>query len=224
MSPCEFDYFHKKQSGGSGQFARVTGLMEPLPADNNTHLEFSDETMGTNVPKQFVPGVEKGFRMMGDKGLLTGHKLAGIKFRLKDGAHHIVDSSELAFMLAAQGAVREVFENGGWQILEPIMSVEVTIPEEFQGSVIGQLNKRQGIITGTDGTEGWFTIYAEVPLNNMFGYAGELRSSTQGKGEFSMEYSRYSPCLPDVQEKLILEYQQSQGIDTSSASKKKKKN
>lgn len=173
--PCEFDYLHKKQSGGSGQFARVSGIMEPLPPGENTLIEFRDETVGTNVPKQFVPGVERGFKLMTEKGMLSGHKMSGVKFRLKDGAHHIVDSSELAFMLAAQGAVKECFENGGWQILEPIMMVEVVAPEEFQGAVIGQLNKRQGIITGTDGTEGWFTVYAEVPLNNMFGYAGELR-------------------------------------------------
>lgn len=173
--PCEFDYLHKKQSGGSGQFGRVTGIMEPLPPSENTLIEFRDETVGTNVPKQFVPGVERGFRLMTEKGMLSGHKMSGVRFRLKDGAHHIVDSSELAFMLAAQGAVKECFENGGWQILEPIMMVEVVTPDEFQGAVIGQLNKRQGIITGTDGTEGWFTVYAEVPLNNMFGYAGELR-------------------------------------------------
>lgn len=149
--------------------------MEPLPPEKNTVLEFADETMGTNVPKQFIPGIEKGFRFMGEKGLLSGHRLSGIKFRLQDGAHHIVDSSELAFNLAAQGAVKQVFENGGWKILEPIMVVEVTAPEEFQGAVMGHLNRRHGIITGTDGAEGWFTMYAEVPLNDMFGYAGELR-------------------------------------------------
>lgn len=212
MGPCEFDYLHKKQSGGSGQYARVTGVMEPLPAHQNTTLEFEDETVGTNVPKQFVPGVQRGFLLMAEKGLLSGHKLAGIKFRLQDGAHHIVDSSELAFMLAAQGAVKEVFENGSWQILEPIMSVEITAPDEFQGSVIGQINKRHGVITGTDGSEGWFTLYAEVPLNDMFGYVGELRSSTQGKGEYSMEYSRYSPCLPEVQERLVHDYQEAHGL------------
>lgn len=175
VQPCEFDYLHKKQSGGSGQYARVTGILEPLTGNENTNLDFTDETVGTNVPKQFIPGVEKGFRKMAEKGLLSGHKLSGIKMRLQDGAHHIVDSSELAFMLAAQGAIKEVFEKGFWQILEPIMSVEITCPEEFQGSVIGQLNKRHGIITGTDGNEGWSTVYAEVPLNDMFGYAGELR-------------------------------------------------
>ena len=113
---------------------------------------------------------------MAEKGLLSGHKLSGIKFRLQDGAHHIVDSSEYSFNLAAQGAVKEVFENGAWQILEPIMYVEVTAPVEFQGTVMGQLNKRHGIIMGNEGgTDGWFTLYAEVPLNDMFGYVGELR-------------------------------------------------
>jgi len=112
---------------------------------------------------------------MAEKGMLSGHKLSGIRFRLQDGGHHIVDSSELAFMLAAHGAIKEVFQNGSWQILEPIMLVEVTAPEEFQGAVMGHLSKRHGIITGTEGTEGWFTVYAEVPLNDMFGYAGELR-------------------------------------------------
>ncbi|KAJ2944544.1 hypothetical protein O0L34_g3892 [Tuta absoluta] len=221
MSPCSFDYLHKKQSGGAGQYARVSGIMEPLPPHQNTILEFVDETIGTNVPKQFVPGVERGFLDTCMKGYLSGHKVSGVKFRLQDGAHHIVDSSELAFFLAAKGAVKDVFDEGAWQILEPIMFVEVTTPDEFHGTVIGQLNKRSGIITGTEGAEGWTTIYAEVPLNNMFGYAGELRSVTQGKGEFSMEYSRYSPCLPDVQEQLIRKYQEEQGILPD---QKKKKN
>ncbi|XP_068140214.1 elongation factor G, mitochondrial [Drosophila tropicalis] len=222
VGPCEFDYLHKKQSGGSGQYARIIGIMEPLPPSQNTLLEFVDETVGTNVPKQFIPGVEKGYREMAERGMLSGHKLSGIRFRLQDGGHHIVDSSELAFMLAAHGAIKEVFQNGSWQILEPIMLVEVTAPEEFQGAVMGHLSKRHGIITGTEGTEGWFTVYAEVPLNDMFGYAGELRSSTQGKGEFTMEYSRYSPCLPEVQEQIVRQYQESQGV--GQAEKKKKKN
>ncbi|CAK1603455.1 unnamed protein product [Parnassius mnemosyne] len=220
-SPCTFDYLHKKQSGGAGQYARVIGIMEPLPPQQNTLLEFVDETVGTNIPKPFVPGVQRGFIDTCQKGYLSGHKISGVKFRLQDGAHHIVDSSELAFFLAAKGAVKEVFENGSWQILEPIMFVEVTMPEEFHGTIVGQLNKRGGIVTGTEGSEGWTTIYAEVPLNNMFGYAGELRSMTQGKGEFSMEYSRYSPCLPDVQEQLIRKYQEEMGLLPD---QKKKKN
>ncbi|XP_014215435.1 elongation factor G, mitochondrial isoform X2 [Copidosoma floridanum] len=212
VSPIQFDYLHKRQSGGAGQYARVIGVLEPLPAHKNINIEFSDETVGTNVPKQFVPGIQKGFLTMCEKGLLSGHKVAGVKFRLIDGANHIVDSSEFAFECAAQGALRDCFENGTWQVLEPIMLVEITGPEEFQGSVMGQLNRRKGIIVSIDSNDGWFTIYAEVPLNEMFGYSGELRSSTQGKGEFTMEYSRYSPTTADVQEQLITRYQESLGI------------
>ncbi|KAJ8965698.1 hypothetical protein NQ317_013061, partial [Molorchus minor] len=214
IAPCEFDYFHKKQSGGQGQYARVIGILEPLPPQKNTLLEFVDETVGTNVPKQFIPGVRRGYLAMAEKGLLAGQKLSGLRFRLP--------GCELAFFLASQGAIKQVFENGLWQILEPIMAVEITAPDEFQGAVITQLNKRHGIITGTEGTEGWFTIHAEVPLNEMFGYAGELRSSTQGKGEFSMEYSRYSPCLPDVQDALIQEYQKAMGLIPEDTKKKEK--
>lgn len=222
VSPCSFNYLHKKQSGGAGQYAKVIGVIEPLPINQNTTIEFVDETTGTNVPKQFVPGVERGFKLMAEKGLLTGHRLSGIKFRLQDGAHHIVDSSELAFMLAAQGAVKEVFERGSWQVLEPIMSVEVSAPDEFQGIVMGQLSKRHAIITGSDANEGWFILHAEVPLNEMFGYASDLRSVTQGKGEFSMEYSRYAPALPEVQDRLVQAYQESQGL--SQGQQKRKKN
>ncbi|XP_058802663.1 elongation factor G, mitochondrial [Phymastichus coffea] len=211
-APVEFDYLHKKQTGGAGQYGRVIGVLEPLPPHKNTTLEFSDETVGTNVPKQFVPGIQRGFLFMCEKGLLSGNKLSGLKFRLIDGANHIVDSSEHAFFLAAQGAIKQCFDNGVWQILEPIMLVEITGPEEFQGTVMGQLTRRKGLIQGISGSEGWFTVYAEVPLNEMFGYSGELRSSTQGKGEFTMEYARYSPCAPDVQEQLILQYQEAQDI------------
>lgn len=221
VSPFEFDYLHKKQSGGQGQYARVIGILEPLPPTKNTTVEFKDETVGTNVPKQFIPGIKKGFEIMCQKGLLSGHKISGVKFRLIDGAHHIVDSSELAFNLAAQGAIKQVFEEGSWNILEPIMSVEVLAPVEFQGTVISLFNKRQGIITGTDAISDWFTLYGEVPLNNMFGFVGELRSLTQGKGEYSMEYSRYTPALPEVQEELIRQYQESQGISQSAQNKKK---
>ncbi|XP_051174270.1 elongation factor G, mitochondrial [Leptopilina boulardi] len=208
VSPCEFDYLHKKQSGGAGQFGRVIGVMEPLPPNKNTVLEFRDETVGTNVPKPFVPGVKRGFLHVCEKGVLSGNKVAGVKFRLQDGASHCVDSSEIAFFHAGQGAVKDVFQNGVWTILEPIMLVEITCPDEFQGTIMGMINKKKGIILGSDGSEDWFTMTTEVPLNEMFGFAGELRSMTQGKGEFSMEYSRYTPCLPEVQERLIREYQE----------------
>ncbi|BES88785.1 Elongation factor G, mitochondrial [Nesidiocoris tenuis] len=222
QGPCTFDYLHKKQSGGQGQYARVIGVIEPLPPHQNTQIIFKDETSGPNIPKQYIPGVKKGFMEMCQKGLLSGHKLSGVCFRLQDGAHHIVDSSELAFYLAAHGAVKQVFEEGNWQILEPIMMVEVAVPEEYQGPIIGLITKRHGIITGLEGNNQWATIFAEVPLNEMFGFVSELRSSTQGKGEYSMEYSRYSPAIPEVQEKLIQEYQQAQEGGSSQTQKKKK--
>lgn len=206
-APIEFDYLHKKQSGGAGQYARVIGVLEPLPPEKNTELLFCDETIGTNVPKQFVPGVERGFRTMCEKGFLTGHKVAGVKFRLIDGMHHCVDSSELAFFLAGQGAIKDSYLNGSWQILEPVMLVEITVPVEYQGMIMTQIIKRHGILISTDNHEGWSILKAEVPLNDMFGYIGELRSNTQGKGEFTMEYARYTPCLPEVEEQLIREYQ-----------------
>ncbi|KAL7648788.1 UNVERIFIED_CONTAM: hypothetical protein RMT77_000695 [Armadillidium vulgare] len=204
--PFEFDYLHKKQSGGSGQYGRVIGILEPLPTEKNTEIEFLDQTIGTNVPKILVPAVKKGFLKFCEKGILTGHKICGVRFRLIDGDHHIVDSNEISFMLAAQGAMRQACENGSWTVLEPIMSTEVVAPEEFRSVIISQLSKRSGVIQGTDYAEHWFTIYAEVPLNNMFGFIQELRSLTQGKGEFSMEYSRYTPALPDVVDKLIEEF------------------
>lgn len=157
--------------------------------------------------------------MMCEKGCLTGHKIAGVRFRLVDGDHHMVDSNEISFILAAQGAIKQVYEYGSWQLLEPVMSVEITAPQEFHGSVLSTVSKRQGIVTSTDASEGWFTIVAEVPLNSMFGYSTELRSMTQGKGEFSMEYSRYSPALPDVQQQLLEQYRASQ--ETPVAKKKR---
>ncbi|XP_076435793.1 elongation factor G, mitochondrial-like [Babylonia areolata] len=218
MNTCEFDYLHKKQSGGQGQFGRVIGYMEALPPDQNTRVVFSDETTGTNIPKNFIPAIEKGFRKACEKGLLSGHKVAGVKFVLEDGAHHPVDSSELAFMTASEFAVRQVFEVGAWHILEPVMMVEVSAPQEYQSGVMSSLSKLHAIITGTDANEGYFTIYCEVPLNEMFGYATELRSLTQGKGEFTMEYSRYCPALPQTQEELIAEFES----DNAVAMKKKK--
>jgi len=220
-SACEFDYLHKKQSGGSGQFGRVTGVLEPLPPHDNTRVQFVDETVGTNIPKQFVTHIERGFRQACEKGWLTGHRVSGVKFRLIDGASHIVDSNEISFILAAQGAMRQTYEEGVWQVLEPIMSVEVTTPSEFQGTVMGLLNRRKGLIMGTDENEGWFVVASEVPLNNMFGFSSELRSSTQGKGEFAMEYSRYSPAPQETQQELMALHQESLGQGQQA---KKKKN
>lgn len=224
LNKTVYDYWHRKQSGGRGEYARIVGYMEPMPVTENTKIEFKDKTTGTNIPKSFIPGVKKGFMDSCEKGSLAGFKVVGVRMVLLDGASHEVDSSEWAFYQAAQFAFMDVVEDGDWQILEPIMFVEVSAPEEHRNAVMGLMRQRNGIIIDTEQTDGHFTITLEVPLNMMFGFASELRRNTQGKGEFTMEYSKYAPCPPELQNKLVEEYQKSLNDGSGGDGKKKKKN
>eukprot|EP00499_Haloplacidia_sp_CaronLabIsolate_P011367 CAMPEP_0196773170 /NCGR_PEP_ID=MMETSP1104-20130614/2620_1 /TAXON_ID=33652 /ORGANISM="Cafeteria sp., Strain Caron Lab Isolate" /LENGTH=759 /DNA_ID=CAMNT_0042143315 /DNA_START=1 /DNA_END=2280 /DNA_ORIENTATION=+ len=206
----EFDYLHKKQSGGQGQYGRVIGYVEPLPEDYPEDFEFVNELLGNNIPPEFVSACEKGFREACEKGGLTGHPVQRVRVVLTDGASHAVDSSEIAFRLAAMNGFRQGFRNARPTVLEPIMSVGVSVPTEYQGNVIAGLNRRKGSImdNATDET-GYCSIEAEVPLSEMFGYSTDLRSATQGKGEFAMEYKRHAPVPQNVVQELMKAFQES---------------
>ncbi len=206
-SHVDFVQIHKKQTGGAGQFAKMGGYMEPLTQDpessEHKHYEFINKIVGGSIPREYIPACDKGFQQQLEKGLLIGFPLIDIRIELNDGDFHSVDSSEMAFKLCAMAAIREHIPQANPVILEPIMKVEVSAPEEFQGSVIGQLNQRRGQITGTQAIEGYITVESLVPLTEMFGYSTDLRSATQGKGEFTMEFSEYKPVPKSIQEELI---------------------
>jgi elongation factor G len=204
----EFAYTHKKQTGGSGQFGRVCGYLEPLPPDAVEREEFVDDVTGGSIPREFIPAVEKGFREALKKGSLIGFPVTGVRYVINDGASHAVDSSEQAFKTAALMGFREGYDAAKPVILEPIMKVEVQAPEDFQGSVVGQLNQRRGTILSTENREGYVVAVAEVPLNSMFGYSTDVRSATQGKGEFTMEFARYSPVPRAEQEAMMKAYRE----------------
>ncbi len=199
----EYNYTHKKQTGGSGQYGKVAGYIEPLPSDHATGFEFVDDTTGGVVPREFISACEKGFREAVKKGPLIGFPIVGVRCVLNDGASHAVDSSEIAFKTAALMGFREGYAKAKPTILEPIMLVEVQFPEEFQGAVMGQLNQRRGTIISSEKQEGFVQAMSEVPLNDMFGYSTDLRSATQGKGEFSMEFKRYAEVPKQAREAMI---------------------
>ena len=209
----DFAYTHKKQTGGSGQFGRVVGYLEPLPADSVETYEFVDDITGGAIPREFIPAVDKGFREALKKGSLIGFPVVGVRALINDGDSHDVDSSEQAFKTAAIMAFREGYEAAKPTILEPIKKVEVQAPEEFQGSVVGQLNQRRGTILSTENAEGYLTAVAEVPLNQMFGYSTDLRSATQGKGEFTMEFAKYAPVPRNEQEEMMKAYREKQAAE-----------
>jgi len=208
QSKGTFNYTHKKQTGGSGQFARVAGWIEPLPADSVGTYEFVDDISGGVIPRNFIPAVDKGFKEAVKEGRLIGFPIVGVRCLINDGAYHAVDSSEMAFKTAALMAFREGYNNATPVVLEPIMKLEVNAPEEFQGSVMGQVNQRRGVIINSGTQDGYCVIEAEVPLSDMFGYSTDLRSATQGKGEFTMEFNKYAPAPRNVQDELVKKYQE----------------
>lgn len=210
-----YDYTHKKQTGGAGQFARVVGTLESLGENPEKNYEFIDKIVSGRIPREYIPAVNKGFEEQMTKGPLIGFPIVGIRATLSDGAYHDVDSSEMAFRICAMAAFRESYMKGKPVALEPIMKLEASCPDEFQGNVVGQINQRRGLIKGTENQEGFTVVEAEVPLSEMFEYSTELRSATQGKGEFTMEFARYAKVPRDKQEILIREY-----VDKKAAEKK----
>ncbi len=207
----EFMQIHKKQTGGAGQFAKIGGYMEPILSDAESgeykNYEFINKIVSGTIPKEFIPACDKGFQEQLAKGVLIGFPLIRVRLEINDGGFHPVDSSEMAFKICAMTTIRENIKKADPVILEPIMKVEVSTLEEFQGPVIGGLNQRRGKITGTNAVDSYVTIEAKVPLTEMFGYSTDLRSLTQGKGEFSMEFSEYKAVPKNTQETMIAEYE-----------------
>ncbi len=195
-----FNYTHKKQTGGAGQFGRIIGNVGP---GEGSDYEFVNAVRGGNVPKEYIPSVEKGFRSMLEEGLLIGAPVDGFRVELTDGSSHAVDSSDMAFQAAARGAFREYYLQASPQVLEPVMNVSIEGPSEFQGDIVGTILQRRGILIGTTEDSGFVRLEAEVPLSTMFGYATVLRSVTQGKAEFTMEFHRYAPAPRAVEEELV---------------------
>ncbi len=197
----EDSYTHKKQSGGSGQFGKIDYIIEP--AEAGTGYSFESKVTGGNVPREFWPAVQKGFQMMMDTGILAGYPCLDVKVTLVDGAFHAVDSSAIAFELAAKAGYRQSIPKAGPQLLEPVMKVDVFTPEDHVGDVIGDLNRRRGMIRSQDAGVTGTRVKADVPLSEMFGYIGDLRTMTSGRGQFSMEFSHYLPCPKNVAEVVI---------------------
>lgn len=198
--PVEVDYTHKKQSGGSGQFGRVK--INLVPSERGAGIQFFDEIKGGNIPREYIPSVEKGMRETAETGSLIGFPIIDFEIHLTDGAYHDVDSSALAFEIAGRGAMREAAQKAGIKLLEPVMRVEVITPEDYLGDVIGDMNSRRGQIQGTDTRGNAQVVEAMVPLANMFGYVNQLRSFTQGRAQYSMQFSHYDEVPNNVADEL----------------------
>ena len=204
---ADFEYTHKKQTGGSGQYGKVCGFIEPLNEDGKNY-EFVNEVKGGKIPTEYIPAVDKGFQASLAKGQLIKFPVVGVKVTVNDGQSHPVDSSDMAFQLAAIGAFKEAYMKAAPEIMEPIMKVSVEGPSEFQGNIFGSINQRRGMIVSSVEDNGMCHVDAEVPLSEMFGYSTVLRSLTQGKAEFTMEFQKYGKVPKSVSEELIKKYQE----------------
>ena len=205
---AEFNYTHKKQTGGSGQYGRVVGYMEPLEDSEERNYVFENKVKGGNIPTEYIPACDKGFQTAMGKGSLIGFPIVGVKMVLEDGQSHAVDSSDMAFQAAALGAFREAYNKAKPVILEPIMKVSVEGPTEFQGNIFGSINQRRGIIVASVEDGNFCRVEAEVPLSEMFGYSTILRSLTQGKAEYTMEFEKYGRLPTSLAEELKKEFEE----------------
>ncbi|OOY41498.1 elongation factor G, partial [Solemya velum gill symbiont] len=204
----EDSYTHKKQTGGSGQFAKIDYIIEPGEAGSG--YEFESKVTGGNVPREFWPAIEKGFKVSADEGVLAGFPCLDFKVTLTDGGFHAVDSSAIAYEIASKAAYRASMPKAGPQMMEPIMKVDVFTPEDHVGDVIGDLNRRRGMIKSQEATPTGVRVKADAPLSEMFGYIGDLRTMTSGRGQFSMEFSHYSACPANIAEEVIKETKERQ--------------
>jgi elongation factor G len=201
---AEYDYTHKKQSGGRGQYARATLRVEPVPGEG---FQFVNEIRGGSIPKEFIPAIEKGVVEALEGGIMAGYPMVDVKVTVVDGAYHDVDSSEMAFKICSSICVKEACHKAKSVLLEPVMAVEVVVPDEYMGSVNGDLISRRGQLEGTEIQGGTQIIKASVPLSEMFGYATELRSRTQGRGSFTMHFSRYEEVPKTISEEIVARVQ-----------------
>jgi elongation factor G len=208
----DFNYTHKKQTGGSGQYGRVAGFMEPI---SDKDYEFVDAIKGGSIPNEYIPSCDKGFKKALERGSLIGFPIVGVRVTINDGQYHPVDSSDIAFQTAAIGAFREGYDKAKPVILEPIMKVSVEGPTEFQGNIFGLINQRRGVIIDSTDEGGQSTVNAEVPLSEMFGFSTILRSSTQGKAEFTMEFEKYGKVPTAVSDAMIKEYAEKRRAGTA---------
>ncbi|MEX1366966.1 MAG: elongation factor G [Nannocystaceae bacterium] len=206
-----YNYTHKKQTGGSGQFAKIGGYMRPLvEAEGGEHYRFVNKITGGTIPREYIPSCDNGFQDAMDRGVIIGFPVVDVEMELNDGGFHAVDSSDMAFKICARAAFKEAMRSAGPVVLEPLMKVVVETPEEFQGAVQTTLIRRRGMIQGSETTYGTTAVEAHVPLSDMFGYSTELRSATQGKAEYTMEFAKYGEVPASIQKELMEKYKDRQ--------------